>query len=198
MGSPSERTSEASKDIVPLNPRSGCDSTWLLLKETRFIAGDSACCQKDKRQQSQNTRGHLRHDGAKNLGRRVFTFPVHVLGHVKRNTGLNRGDKGSPGFGAHQRCGHKSGRHDDENRKDYKTQLGHDGKLRVHNDAETNMLAGDTLRISTTFTAGRCPSYAIAAIHMFFVLTKVNDEYDVGDGRCEHQSPRTDDTTITS
>ena len=80
MSSPGKRTSKASKNVVPLDPRSVGNGSRLLLKEGSLETRVSTDSQKDHGDGSQQTRRHLGHERSQNLGRRVFSLPVSVFG----------------------------------------------------------------------------------------------------------------------
>lgn len=128
VSSPCKRSSEASKNVVPLDPRSRCNSTGFLLEQTGLGAREGADAQENERKGSQKARGHLGHDRSKDLGWWVFALPVGVLCHVQGEGSLSGGHaEGSSG-----RCGNLGARHEGtsggkENRKDHETQLGHFG-----------------------------------------------------------------------
>jgi hypothetical protein len=124
VGSPGKRSSEASKDVVPLDPRSTGDGTGFLLKKACFVARDGAGGQENKRQHSQKSRRHLGHDGSKDLGRWVFALPVGVLSHVQGEAGL-LGSESCPRSRVNHACWDKGGSGGNQNRKDDETQLGH-------------------------------------------------------------------------
>lgn len=96
MCSPSKRTTKSLKNIVPLNPRSVLNRTRLSEENTSLNARVDAHPKGRHRDNTEKTRGHLGHDGSKNLGWGVFAFPGHVFGHEEgsRLTGINLGGEG--------------------------------------------------------------------------------------------------------
>ena len=76
VGSPSKRSSEGSKNVVPFNPRSVLEGTRLLLKGGGSRDGNNEGSQEDEGKSSQHTGRHLGHDRSQDLGWWVFTLPV--------------------------------------------------------------------------------------------------------------------------
>ena len=122
MSAPGKRTAERSQDKVPVDPRTRGNGTRLLDQLFRLGDRNGASGQKDKGKNTKDTRRHLGHDGSKNAGRRVFTFPVGVFGvqdqsrrllESRRSTDLRSG--GNKGLHRH---GEKSTKEESE--------LGHD------------------------------------------------------------------------
>lgn len=121
MSSPCQRTAHAHKDVVPLDPGTIGEGTWLLNKRSGLDARVGAHTKEDKGDHSEKTGGHLGHDGSQNLGWRVFAFPVHVFGLSKEGGwGSNEGWLGSDLAGRHK-C--RNGKN--IKRKDGKNKLGH-------------------------------------------------------------------------
>lgn len=125
MSSPSHRSSEGSKNIVPLNPASILESTRLLLQSSRSSNRSNTSGSTYDGDKSEESRGHLGHDGSENLGRRVFAFPGHVLSHGEGGEGSGGGHGG--GLGGDGRTGHgcECSRHSDDSGKDEEGKLGH-------------------------------------------------------------------------
>ena len=94
MCSPSKRTSKSLNNVVPLNPRSILNSTRLSEEKASLNTGVDAHSKRNHGDNGKKSRGHLGHDGSKDLGWGVFTFPGHVFGHEKGGgLGLNLGDE---------------------------------------------------------------------------------------------------------
>ena len=96
MCSPSKRTAKSLNNIVPLNPRSVLNRTRLSEENTSLNARVDAYSKGGHRDNTKKTRGHLGHDGSKNLGWGVFAFPGHVFCHEEGRglTGINLGSEG--------------------------------------------------------------------------------------------------------
>ena len=99
VSSPSQRTSESAKDVVPFDPASVGNGTRFLLQDARLEARVSTGTQEENGEQSKSGGGHLGHDGSENRGRRVFTFPVGIFGHAQSNgflggEGVSRSGRG--------------------------------------------------------------------------------------------------------
>jgi hypothetical protein len=126
VSSPSKRSSEGSKDVVPLNPASVLESTGLLLQSCGSGDGKNACSSAYNGDKSEKTRGHLGHDGSENLGRRVFlTFPGHILSHGEGGEGC--GGRHGGGLGGDSRVGHgcECSRNSNDYGEDEEGKLGH-------------------------------------------------------------------------
>ena len=97
VGAPGQGSHKAAQDVVPLDPFAASNGTRFLLQKTGLVARVGADRKKGKTDHAQDTRGHLGHDGSKNLGRRVFALPVGVFGHVqgKRRILSNKGSRGA-------------------------------------------------------------------------------------------------------
>ena len=123
VGSPCQGSTEGAKDVVPFDPRSRCNGTRFLLKETRLVARVGTDGQEGKGQHSQNTRGHLGHDGSKDLRGWVFTLPEGIF----RAQGSCRslGDKGRSADLRDRSKGRDGG---DDQGADNETELGHFGR----------------------------------------------------------------------
>lgn len=124
MGAPGKRTAERSQDEIPVDPRTRGNGTRNLDQLFRLVDRNGANGQKDKGKDTKDTRRHLGHDGSKNRGRRVFTFPVRVFGvqdHSRRRRLLESGR------GADLRSGGNKGlhRHGEKGTKE-ESELGHD------------------------------------------------------------------------
>ena len=95
MCAPSKGTTETHQYILPLHPAARFNGTGLAQQDGGFKARVGTGGQKDQRQYTQDTAGHFRHDGAQNLGWRIFTFPVGIFRHAQRHgggLGRRRGD----------------------------------------------------------------------------------------------------------
>jgi len=97
VGAPGQGSHKAAQDVVPLDPFAASNGTRFLLQKASLVARVSADRKKDKTGHAQKTRGHLGHDGSENLGRRVFTLPVGIFGHVqgKRRILSNKRSRGA-------------------------------------------------------------------------------------------------------
>jgi hypothetical protein len=96
VSSPGKRSSKSLNNVVPPDPRSVLDGTRLSEKESSLNTGVDAHSKRSHGDNSKKSRRHLGHDGSKNLGWRVFSFPGHVLGH-KEGSGFSSLDLRSEG-----------------------------------------------------------------------------------------------------
>ena len=153
--SPGEWSTEGSEDVVPLDPRSRGEGAGCLLEDKGLLAGVDARSQKDEREDSEHARGHLGHDGSQDLGRRIITLPVHVLGFHQGSSGRStdrRGKKGhrSGNGGAHLSDGSKARNSGNQKGKKDETELDHFclETMRVSDDYfPQHLMIGDTSEI---------------------------------------------------
>ena len=112
--SPGKRSSERSKDVVPLDPASVTHGTGLLLQFSGSHDRNNTGGGADNGDHSEKARGHLGHDGSKNLGWWVFlTLPCHVFDHVEGGSERGGGNLGGEGWvdpGDRHGCGWDEGR----------------------------------------------------------------------------------------
>lgn len=92
VSAPSQWSHEATKDVIPLDPRSTGYGTGLLLENTGLNTAVDANTQQNSGDHTQQLRWHFGHEWTQNLGRWVFTLPVHAVffrRHVKWSVGSN-------------------------------------------------------------------------------------------------------------